>query len=351
MGELQHTDYMARCLQLAERGGGNVAPNPIVGAVLVHNNVIIGEGYHQKYGEAHAEVNCINDALQKYPELIASSVLYVSMEPCAHYGKTPPCTELIIQYKIPKVVIACRDSFEEVNGKGIEKLKQAGIEVIEGVMEKEAMDLNRRFFTFHKRRRPYIILKWAQTADGFMASGTGERLFITNAVTNRLVHKWRSMEPGILIGANTALADDPLLDNRLWHGKAPVKIIIDPNLTSNEGLRMFQQGEKVIIVNVIREAESEKAVYLKANQGDLLRDTMTGLFDKKISSVLVEGGRYTLQAFIDAGLWDEARLITNTELSIGSGVKSPDLKFADKAGEQFVLTDRIEFFKNRDAGA
>ncbi len=341
---------MTRCLALAKKGQGQVAPNPMVGAVLVHDGKIIGEGFHQKYGEAHAEVNCINDALQNAPGLFSSSTLYVSLEPCAHFGKTPPCADLIVQHKIPRVVVACRDSFEEVNGRGVEKLKSAGIEVTEGVLEREAIELNKRFFTFHNLQRPYIVLKWAQTADGFMALGGKSRLLISNEVTNRLVHKWRTEEAAISIGANTAVSDDPLLDNRLWPGKAPVKIIIDPNLTCSESLRMFQQGEQVIVANVIRSSDDGKVVYLKANHGDFLQEIISQLYEKKISSILVEGGRQTLRSFIDAGLWDEARVITNTNLTVGSGLRSPELLNAEKINEQFILNDRIEFFKRRNAG-
>lgn len=349
MGEPQHNYYMARCLQLAKRGEGSVAPNPMVGAVLVHNDIIIGEGYHQKYGEAHAEVNCINNALQNASELISSSTLYVSLEPCAHFGKTPPCADLIIKNKIPKVVIACRDSFDEVNGRGIDKLKNAGIEVIEGVLKKEAIELNRRFFTFHKNKRPFIILKWAQTADEFMASDDDNRLMITNDITNRLVHKWRSEEAGILIGTNTAIADNPLLDNRNWFGKAPVKILIDPQLKCAEELKLFKEGERTIVMNRVKEAEEGNVNFVKINSENFLEELTEKLYEQNIQSILVEGGRHTLQSCIDEGLWDEARILANTKLTIGSGLPSPQLCNAEKIDEQIILNDRIEFFKNRNA--
>src|SRR6476660_1127293 len=212
MNATSHETYMYRCLQLAQLGVGNVAPNPMVGAVLVHNDKIIGEGYHRKYGEPHAEVNCINSVSPDKQELISQSTLYVSLEPCAHFGKTPPCADLIIRHKIPRVVIGCRDPFTEVNGKGIEKLKSAGVNVETGILEKECIALNKRFFIFHTQHRPYIILKWAQTADEFIATLTTEsqaigniqrRLLISNEYTNRLVHKWRSDEAAILVGKNT----------------------------------------------------------------------------------------------------------------------------------------------------
>src|SRR5258706_4656586 len=243
---------MYRCLQLAAPGAGYVAPNPMVGAVLVHNGRIIGEGYHQHYGEAHAEVNCINQAaLSGLIDTIPESTLVVSLEPCTHFGKTPPCADLIIKHKIPKVVIGCRDPFGEVNGKGIEKLKAAGIEVEQGVLEKECIDLNKRFFVFHTQHRPYIILKWAETADGFIApslpaapsinlwrpmegrieeDSTSRRLLISNEYTDRVVHKWRSEEAAILVGTNTVENDNPELTTRLWPGNSPVRLVVDMNL-------------------------------------------------------------------------------------------------------------------------
>ena len=205
-----HNDYMARCLQLALLGAGHVAPNPMVGAVLVYENRIIGEGHHEKYGAAHAEVNCIHSVKEEDKHLIPHATLYVSLEPCAHFGKTPPCTELILAQKIKKVVVALRDPFEAVNGRGIEKLRAAGVEVITGVLNKEAAFINKRFFYFHKEKLPYVVLKWAQSSDGFIAR-TGERTAISNAWTNRLVHKWRSEEQAILIGAGTFITDGPSL--------------------------------------------------------------------------------------------------------------------------------------------
>ncbi|MDQ6764196.1 MAG: bifunctional diaminohydroxyphosphoribosylaminopyrimidine deaminase/5-amino-6-(5-phosphoribosylamino)uracil reductase RibD, partial [Bacteroidota bacterium] len=220
---------MNRCIQLAKIAEGNVAPNPMVGAILVHENKIIGEGFHKKYGEPHAEANCINNVRDEHKNLIEQSTLYVSLEPCSHYGKTPPCADLIVQKKIPKVIIGCQDIFKEVAGKGIQKLNDAGIETTVGVLEKECSELNKRFFIFHQKQRPYIILKWAQSANGKIGK-KGERIFISNDYTNRLVHKWRSEEAAIMIGTNTAQEDNPSLTTRLWQGKNPVRIIIDKKL-------------------------------------------------------------------------------------------------------------------------
>ena len=216
---IDHYTYMQRCLQLAVLGAGNVAPNPMVGAVLVNNGDIIGEGYHQQYGGPHAEPNCINDVPVEMKHMIPGSTLYVSLEPCAHFGKTPPCADLIIKTGIKKVVVGCRDPFSKVDGKGIDKLRNAGVEVIIGEWENECKELNKRFFTFHTKSRPYIVLKWAQTANGKMAAEGEDRLLISNDYTNRLVHKWRSEEAAILVGRNTALMDNPSLTTRLWKGK------------------------------------------------------------------------------------------------------------------------------------
>ena len=218
---------MQRCIELAQLGAGTVAPNPLVGAVLVYNERIIGEGYHQQFGQAHAEVNCISAVAEADRELISLSTLYVSLEPCAHFGKTPPCTDLIIAHKIPTVVIGCRDPFKEVDGKGIEKLLAAAVEIVHPFMEAACRELNKRFFTFHTKQRPYIILKWAQTDNGIIGHSDHSRLLISNDFTNRLVHKWRSEEAGIMVGTNTALFDNPSLGNRLWNGAQPVRLVVD----------------------------------------------------------------------------------------------------------------------------
>ncbi|MBL7738089.1 MAG: bifunctional diaminohydroxyphosphoribosylaminopyrimidine deaminase/5-amino-6-(5-phosphoribosylamino)uracil reductase RibD, partial [Chitinophagaceae bacterium] len=312
---------MYRCLQLAEMAAGNVAPNPMVGAVLVHEGRIIGEGYHEKYGQAHAEVNCIKQAVHNgFEKWIAHSTLYVSLEPCAHFGKTPPCADLIIQYKIPRVVIGCRDPFKEVNGKGIEKLKAAGVEVESGVLEKECRELNKRFFTFHTAHRPYIILKWAQTGDGFMAppppkggiaasedfkeafkiedskappsEGFGEaRLLITNEYTNRLVHKWRSEEASILVGTNTALHDDPELTTRLWPGHSPVRLVVDMSLRLPSFLHVFDKKVKTIVFNTVKHEEQGDLIYYQVTEDvSLVHQVVNALYQLKLQSVLVEGG-------------------------------------------------------------
>ncbi|MEO5650561.1 MAG: bifunctional diaminohydroxyphosphoribosylaminopyrimidine deaminase/5-amino-6-(5-phosphoribosylamino)uracil reductase RibD, partial [Ginsengibacter sp.] len=294
--------YMQRCIQLATQGAGYVAPNPMVGAVLVYEGRIIGEGYHQKYGEAHAEVNCISSVKAEDKQLIGRSVLFVSLEPCAHFGKTPPCTNLIISQGIKKVVIGCTDIYKEVSGKGIQQLKDAGVEVTVGVLEKECMDVNKRFFTFHKKQRPYIILKWAQSANGKIGSADDKRILISNDYSNRLVHKWRSEEASILVGTNTALQDDPSLTTRWWPGKNPVRIIMDKELKLPDTLNIFNDEAETIIFNVYKNEEQNNRLFIKLERDNFLPSLLDSLFEMNLQSVLVEGGAITLQSFIDSSL-------------------------------------------------
>jgi diaminohydroxyphosphoribosylaminopyrimidine deaminase / 5-amino-6-(5-phosphoribosylamino)uracil reductase len=343
--------FMHRCLQLARLGAGHVAPNPMVGAVLVYDGKIIGEGYHQRYGEAHAEVNCIASVKESDQHLIPQSTLYVSLEPCAHFGKTPPCADLIIARKIPKVVVGCRDPFTEVNGKGIEKLEAAGVEVMVDVLEAECKKLNKRFFTFHTLHRPYIILKWAQTADGKISSGSDQRLLISNEYSNRLVHKWRSEEAAILVGTNTALADDPGLATRLWQGPSPVRLVIDRTLRLPASLQLFNREVRTIVFNTTRHEEDGNLLYYQvADDTSLVHQVVQALYQLQIQSVLVEGGARLLQSFIDEGLWDEIRRISSRQSSPGdnagtSGLPAPELKDAIKTNEWKLQDDSIEIFK------
>lgn len=346
---------MQRCIQLARKGTGFTAPNPMVGAVLVYENFIIGEGWHRQYGQAHAEVNCIQDAIERgHSGKLSMSALYVSLEPCAHYGKTPPCADLIISKGIPKVVIGCRDPFPAVNGKGIEKLTAAGIEVITGVLEKECRDLNKRFFCFYEKQRPYVILKWAQTGDGYIAlqandKATGDngakRLLISNDFTNRLVHRWRSEEAAILAGTNTVLLDDPALTNRLWTGNNPVRMVIDMNLRLSADLRFFNRAVNTIVFNGHKEDGDERLRYYRLDSAiPLVPQLMDALYKLQLQSVLVEGGAGLLQSFIDAGCWDEARVITQKKLIAGGGLAAPTLSAHSFVQTGSCGTDTIELF-------
>jgi diaminohydroxyphosphoribosylaminopyrimidine deaminase / 5-amino-6-(5-phosphoribosylamino)uracil reductase len=361
----QHEQYMQRCLQLAVMGAGQVAPNPMVGAVLVYNGRIIGEGYHQKYGEAHAEVNCINSVAEVDKELIAMSTMYVSLEPCVHFGKTPPCADLIIKNKIPQVVIGCRDSFAAVDGKGMERLKAAGVQVTLGILENECRELNKRFFTFHEKQRPYIILKWAQSSDGKIAAplnpsvrstlregGTLEhavarRLLISNELTNRLVHKWRTEEASIMVGTNTALLDDPALTARLWPGNNPVRLVIDMDLKLPSYLKLFVGAAKTIVFNQHKQETGELLSFYKIDTDKkIIPQILNALYKLQLQSVIIEGGAKLLQSFIDDNVWDEARVISNEELAIGNGLIAPVLKNNLQVEEQKMKTDIISFFRN-----
>ena len=341
---------MKRCLQLAKMGAGHAAPNPMVGAVLVYEDRIIGEGFHQQYGGPHAEVNCINSVAENDLSLIAKTVLYVSLEPCSHFGKTPPCTDLIIEKKIPIVVIACRDSSELVNGSGIKKLQAAGVNVIVGILEKEALELNKRFFIFHQYHRPYIILKWAQSNDDKIAGGDGSRTFISNEYTNRLVHKWRSEEAAILVGTNTALQDNPALTTRFWQGDDPVRLVIDMQLKLPSTLQLFDGKTKTIVFNEQKHTNGEMLSYYKVDKGEqMLTQILNLLYEQQLTSVIVEGGAKLLQSFINEGLWDEARVITN-ELPIaigmapGNGVDAPVLTNATLYSAEELFTDQIAYY-------
>lgn len=350
---------MQRCLQLAAMGAGQVAPNPMVGAVLVYNGRIIGEGYHQKYGEPHAEVNCINHVAVADKGLIAISTMYVSLEPCAHFGKTPPCTDLIINNKIPHVVIGCRDSFAAVDGKGIERLKAAGVEVTTGILENECRELNKRFFTFHEKQRPYVILKWAQSSDGKMAAPLNppeggslelnglKRLLISNEFTNRLVHKWRTEEAAIFVGTNTALLDDPALTSRLYPGNNPVRLVIDMDLKLPSSLKLFDGRVKTIVFNQYKEETGGMLSFYKIDKDEkFIPQFLNALYKLQLQSVIIEGGAKLLQSFIDENAWDEARVITNEDLLIGDGLSAPGLNNSDLFEEQKIKNDSIYFYRN-----
>ena len=353
-----HEMYMQRCLDLAILGKGNVAPNPMVGSVVVHQGRIIGEGYHQKYGEAHAEVNCIASVKQEDLHLVTQSVLYVSLEPCAHFGKTPPCADLIIRNKIPKVVIGCRDPFVQVDGKGIEKLLAAGIEVETGILENACKELNKQFFTFHTRHRPFVMLKWAQTQDGKIANEDYSRVLISNQYTNRLVHQWRSELMAIVVGTNTALFDDPELTTRLWPGKNPVRLVVDLNLRLPKNLKLFNSAHPTVVFNLHQHnlpfekfsisdlKEAGVGYYQVTEDVGLVHQMMNALYRMDIQSVLVEGGTHLLQSFIDEGIWDEAKLISNEEMVLGSGLPAPVLKNCSLERSEKIFSDTIRTYKN-----
>ncbi len=326
MPENKDKVFMQRCLQLAKIGFGNTYPNPMVGSVIVHKGKIIGEGYHAKSGESHAEVNAINSVEKK--ELLKTSCLYVNLEPCAHKGKTPACSLFIIEKKIPRVVIGCSDSFEKVSGKGIEMLKNAGVEVRVGVLEKEARRLNRRFFTFHEKKRPYIILKWARTADGFIdfernASTAIKPNWITDEFSRILVHKWRAEEQSIMVATNTAEKDNPKLNIRDWAGNQPVRIVLDKKLRLKTSLNLFDKSQKTIVFTEQSKKNEKNICFEKIIFDDSFYDNFLNiLYEKEIQSVFIEGGAKFLQNLIDKNYWDEIREFIG-ETNFFKGIKAP----------------------------
>lgn len=319
-------DYMSRCLELAQKGIGLVSPNPMVGAILVFEGRIIGEGWHQQYGKAHAEVNCISSVKMEDTHLIPRSTLFVSLEPCAHFGKTPPCADLIIQHKIPIVYIGCYDSHSKVSGKGIERLKNARVDVIVPVLEKECKLLNRRFFTVQEKNRPYIFLKWAQSEDGYIAPLDSKRTQLSNSSSNKMVHKMRYEEDAILVGFNTALKDNPKLNNRHWktNGKQPVRIVLDFEKQLPQSLNLFDQSQKTIIFNFISDEVSGNNHWIKISR---TLPILSQILEKltPIQSLIIEGGSKTLSLFLDQELWDEA-VVIKTPVSLGNGIPAPLFK-------------------------
>lgn len=333
---------MHRTFELAKLGVGKVSPNPRVGCVIVYDGKIIGEGWHQKFGEAHAEVNAIANVGDH--SLLKESTVYVNLEPCSHQGKTPPCADLLIQHQVKKVVISTIDSNPLVGGKGIEKLRLAGIEVEVGLLEKEGRELNKRFFTFVEKKRPYIILKWAQTADGFIAQSNFDSKWISNEYARQLVHRWRSEEDAVLVGKNTALYDNPFLTVRDWAGRNPVRIVIDRSLQLPKTLHLFDGTIKTICYNCQLEAQQANVNYVKINEADFTDQLLADLYNKGIQSVIVEGGAKTLDDFIESNNWDEARVFTANKV-FGAGIAAPKIS-SSKSIEQLVGDDLLVCVEN-----
>jgi diaminohydroxyphosphoribosylaminopyrimidine deaminase / 5-amino-6-(5-phosphoribosylamino)uracil reductase len=332
-----HEKYIKRCIQLAKNGLVSAMPNPSVGAVIVYNDKIIGEGYTSAYGGNHGEVNAINAVKNK--SLLSKSTIYVSLEPCSHHGKTPPCCDLIIKYKIPNVVIGAIDSNAKVAGNGIKKLIEAGANVTVGILEDECRMVNKRFFTFHEKKRPYIMLKWAESADGFIApSNKNEQkpVWITNNYSRQLVHKWRSENQAILVGTQTVIDDNPKLDVRDWTGKNPIRIVLDQNNRISKESIIFDNCAKTLLIN------NQIIDYSK----NIAIQIIKYLFDSNIQSVIIEGGSQTLQTFIDANLWDEAKVFKG-EIKFEEGVKSPTIK-GDFVSSTTITNDQLITYSNDD---
>ncbi len=334
---------MRRCLDLAYKGIGNVSANPMVGSVIVYNDEIIGEGYHERYGANHAEVNAIANVTDK--SLLRKSTLYVNLEPCAHFGKTPPCSDLILKYKIPKVVIGSIDVFSKVSGRGIEMMRNAGVEVVLGLLEDESIRLNKRFFCFHKNKRPYIILKWAKSKDDFIApQNQNDSFWMTSDESKELVHKWRAYEDAILIGRITAEKDNPNLTVRKITGNNPIRIVIDRRLKLPKELNLFNNEAKTIIFNASKSDKKISNEWIRVDFKRLIKNILMELYKMHIQSVIIEGGAITLQTFINEGIWDEARIFT-TKTDLNSGTRSPKLK-GKAIQRQIIGTDNLEVIKN-----
>lgn len=338
----QEETFMLRAMELAELGKGRVSPNPMVGCVIVHNGHIIGEGYHQVYGGPHAEPNAI-DSVKNHAQ-IPESTVYVTLEPCAHWGKTPPCANLLVEKKVNKVVIGTLDSNPLVRGKGVQILKDAGIEVISGILEKNVRAQNKRFFTFMERKRPYVILKWAQTKDGFIARENYDSKWISNAYSRQLVHRWRSEEDAIIVGTLTAKYDNPQLNVRDWEGKNPVRIVVDRNLTLDRDLHLFDQRQSTLCYNQVKEEKSENLEHVKLPLGFNIREILNDLYQRKIQSLIVEGGAQLLNRFIQENLWDEARVFTG-QVQFGKGIPSPQLN-GIQIEDLDILKDKLLISRN-----
>lgn len=345
----EHEKYMHRCLQLAVLAHGNTSPNPMVGSVIVHRGKIIGEGYHRKVGLAHAEVNAV--ASVQNPDLLKESTLYVNLEPCAHQGRTPACSRLIIEKRIPRVVIGTIDPFALVAGKGIEMLREAGVEVTVGILEKESRELNKRFFTFHQKKRPFIILKWAQTLDGYIdkiryKDDPIQPNWITNRLSRRLVHKWRAQEDAIMVGTNTAEYDNPKLNIREWTGTPPLRIVLDRNLRLSPLLHLFDASIPTLVFTQKNNSScTENLEYFQLNfSNSVLPQVLDELHKRDIQSVIIEGGAQLITSFIAANLWDEARVFTGNRF-FGTGIAAPKIN-AIPVSEENLKGSWLNFYTN-----
>ena len=349
---MTHSDYIKRCIQLAKNGLSNTYPNPMVGSVIVYNRNIIGEGWHYQAGQPHAEVNAINSVIDK--TLLKEATIYVSLEPCSHFGKTPPCSDLIIASGIKKVIIGTVDPFAKVSGNGIKKLKNAGCEVTVGILEKECQELNKRFFTFHNKKRPYISLKWAQSSDNFLSPESElnkkrEPIWITNRYSKQQVHKQRAQEQAILVGTNTVVADNPSLNTRLWKGTNCTRVVLDLNLRIPTNSTIFNGSHSTIIITSDNTQKNRENLIYEIVDTSLPIATQICniLYKHQIQSLIIEGGQQTIQTFIDSNLWDEAYVYTGNQVQFSEGTKAPTL---NKTAKLFsctqIKTDTLRIYQN-----
>ncbi len=333
--------YMQRAFELARLGMGYVSPNPMVGCVIVYEDKIIGEGFHQQYGGPHAEVNAINSVKNK--KLLRESTVYVTLEPCSHYGKTPPCANLLAEHHIKKVVVANVDPNPLVAGKGLDILRKDGIEVETGIMLTEGLELNKRFFKSIHDKTPYIILKWAQTSDGYIARENFDSKWISNKFSRKLVHKWRAEEDSILVGKNTAKYDNPSLTVRDWAGNNPLRIVIDYNLELDSNLNLFDSKVQSICYNLKESTTKENLEFVKLSKPNFIKELLADLHQRNIRSLIVEGGATTINTFIKLGLWDDARVFTAPKC-FGSGIRSPQLIDAQFIENEDIMGDTLTYY-------
>ncbi|SFG63903.1 bifunctional diaminohydroxyphosphoribosylaminopyrimidine deaminase/5-amino-6-(5-phosphoribosylamino)uracil reductase RibD [Pontibacter chinhatensis] len=337
--------YMRRALELAQLGGGYTSPNPMVGCVVVHNGRIIGEGWHQQYGGPHAEVNAVAAVADK--SLLPESRVYVTLEPCSHFGKTPPCADMLVSHGVKDVVICNTDPNPLVAGRGIKKLTDAGAQVKVGVLEQEGLELNKRFFTFHAQKRPFILLKWAETADGFIAAANYKQEQISGPLARRLVHKWRTEEQAIMVGTRTALHDNPQLNVRAWHGPYPLRVIIDRALQLPLHLHLFDGAQPTVVYTYKQQQDQENLYFVQLQEeAPLLPQIMQDLHQRNVLSVMVEGGTYLLESLLQANLWDEALVFKSQQKTLGEGIKAPVMAHGRLQGIQTLGTDQLLHYRN-----
>lgn len=333
---------MQRALELAELGRGKVSPNPMVGCVIVHNDTVIGEGWHKQYGEGHAEVNAI--AAVEDQSLLSASTVYVTLEPCAHHGKTPPCADLLVSNGVKRVVIGAVDTNPLVGGKGIKRLEDAGIEVNHGLLADASRNLNARFFTFIEQKRPYIILKWAETADGFVARENFDSKWISGETSRNLVHQWRAEEDAIMVGTRTAEHDNPRLNVRNWEGNDPIRVVIDKKLTLSKELNLFDRQQPTLVYNSKKNQSLENLEFIQVNDDNYLPSILKDLYHRKVQSIIIEGGSTLLNSCILSGLWDEARVF-KADARFGTGISAPSIE-AEQVGSDEIGEDQLDIYKN-----
>jgi len=339
---MNHEHYMQRALELATNGLGAVSPNPMVGCVIVCDKQIIGEGWHQKFGGAHAEVNAIDSVENK--ALLKKATVYVTLEPCSFVGKTPACSDLLISSKVKNVIIGALDPNPRVSGNGIKALKKAGIGVVYGVLEKESIELNKRFFINQKMNRVYVVLKWAQTKDGFIARTNYDSKWISNEYSRQKVHQWRAEEDAILVGKNTALHDNPSLTVRDWSGQNPIRVVLDRNLELVSDINLFDGMVKTLVYNTKESKKLKKLERVKVNDANFLSEVLTDLYQRDIGSLIIEGGSKVLSSFIQLGLWDEARTFTSTQEFV-EGIRAPQIQVGVSCKEQ-IEQDELAYYFN-----